>query len=116
MGKMQLQEFFSSADSQEKLVVMLNRAGFKRVRDKTMPTFQTRDAFIQVQPIKGTGDHIAADTGHDYGFVMELYTPIQKLRKNSPVMVFFGGLHEACAHGLAGFPPKYGIRKYTGLN
>jgi len=107
-----LQEFFSSSESKKELESKLISSGFKENSAREIPnSFETKNVFISLQENSSKKGSIV-EAPHDYCFVLELYKPLEKFDKNSPLFKFFKSLEQPYAHGIRGFEPKYKIKEY----
>jgi hypothetical protein len=114
MEKLRIQEFFSSADSREKLRRLLRQSGFVKTTDQDeLPnSYEARGVFINLQKRV-----IDKNVPHRFVCVMELYSPLEKLEPDHPVFRLFGSLNQPVDYGdcaLLG-NPEYGIQEYAGI-
>ena len=95
--KTYLQEFFTSADTPERLTERLISSGF--IPSKLLGTFETRGAFLSLRDvIRPNG--FSSDSPHAHGFVLDLRIPFEEIGRQYPVRRFFRKLDSPFAHGM----------------
>ncbi len=114
MGKTQLQEFFSSADNKRGLRRLLRESGFAKVPESEglSDSYVARDVFIDIQ-----NRRIDENVPHRFVFVMELYSPLERLEADHPLFRLFKSLKQPITYGDCGTLKhvEYGIWEYTGI-
>lgn len=105
-----LQEYFSSNETKSGLCKKLRECGFERSTSFSSPSYETDNAFVNIQ--KNSGQGILDGVPHEYIFILELSKPLHLFEADDPLFKFFKNLEQPTAHGISGNNPRHSIQEY----
>lgn len=109
------QEFFACNNTEEELIKILELCGFKQDECWKDRVFRVKDALVRIL-IGNQPPIIAKENPYIKTFVLELYNKLREYPVDHPLYRLFSVLDKPVALGVAGYPPKYGIKEYITSN